>query len=108
MAKMVKAYAVESNNVVYEFDDGSKEVRKKGTRAWRNQNPGNVRYSKANPWNGQLGEAGGFCVFSDRSYGERAVRIILTKYASRGLTLTEAIHTYAPGSDGNNTTAYIE
>lgn len=102
----VRAYAGEGLSVVYEDAQGRKEVRTGGSRAWRNTNPGNVRFDARNKWQGQIGEAGGFCVFSERKWGERAVRLILAAYGRRGLTLGQTIACYAPAHE-NDVAAYV-
>lgn len=45
----------------------------------RNNNAGNIKYSVRNDWIGQTGENKGFAVFSDRSYGMRATKIVILK-----------------------------
>lgn len=107
VVRAVKAYAGEGDSVVYEMEDGRRQVRRGGTRAWRNLNPGNIRYVKANAWKGQVGEAGGFCVFEDEMWGRRAARMILARYAAKGLTLGQAIARYAPASE-NDVEAYVK
>lgn len=106
MAKAVKAFAGAGGSVEYVFEDGTKVVRRGGTRAWRNNNPGNVRYVEANKWQGQIGMAGGFCVFADRTWGERAVMKIFDTYGRRGLTLEQCVAVYAPACE-NDVQAYV-
>lgn len=48
----------------------------------RNNNPGNIKWSPANAWEGQTGsDPSGFAVFSDPVYGLRAAFIVLKSYA---------------------------
>lgn len=48
----------------------------------RNNNPGNIKYNPANNWDGQTGQdANGFAVFSDPTYGLRAMFLTLQSYA---------------------------
>lgn len=48
----------------------------------RNNNPGNIKWSSANNWDGQIGQdASGFVIFSDVTYGLRAMFILLKSYA---------------------------
>jgi hypothetical protein len=65
-----------------------------------------VRFDARNKWQGQIGEAGGFCVFSDRVWGERAVRLILAAYGRRGLMLGQGIACYAPAHE-NDVAVYV-
>ena len=77
----------------------------------RNNNPGNVRpLSNGVKWVGQIGVNKNFVVFSDVSYGIRAmVKNFITQYTrDNENTVRKYITAYAPPSDGNNTKAYID
>lgn len=78
-------------------------------RGIRNNNPGNIRYNKANNWQGQVGQDNaGFVVFSSMAYGVRAMNRLLDNYARRGLvTIESIIPVWAPAADNNNEQAYI-
>jgi hypothetical protein len=73
----------------------------------RNNNPGNLRPSLVS-WKGQNGSNGGFCFFTDLSYGLRAMATDLSnKISVDGLdTITDIITKYAPPSE-NDTQSYI-
>jgi hypothetical protein len=91
---------------VVETADGTFE-RRTGTRAWRNNNPGNIEYGEFAKSRGSIGTDGRFAVFATYEDGRNAKRSLLwdTKgYA--GKTIAEAINRYAPPSE-NNTNAYI-
>ena len=75
----------------------------KGTLAFRNNNPGNLRY-KGQP-GAEQGE-GGFARFKDYDAGHAEEVRQLGLYASRGLTLEQALTKWAPPNE-NNTAAYI-
>jgi len=71
----------------------------------RNNNPGNIRPGDA--WQGMTGEAGGFIVFQDISWGLRALATDIANKITHGYnTITSLISRYAPPSE-NNTSAYI-
>lgn len=71
----------------------------------RNNNPGNIRPGDA--WQGMVGEAGGFIVFQDISWGIRALATDIANKITHGYnTITKLITRYAPPSE-NNTSAYI-
>ena len=77
----------------------------------KNNNPGNIRFSSANPWRGQIAGAvsspPGFVVFDSLENGYRALMILLQNYISGGFNTIEKIITrYAPPAE-NNTQAYI-
>lgn len=92
-------------DVVYTTADGRRVRRTGGTRAWRNLNPGNIRYSEFSRKAGAIGQAGGFAVFPDEEMGTRAVSSLLRGKSYNNLTIARAITRYAPPSE-NNTAAY--
>lgn len=92
-------------DVVYTAADGRRVRRTGGTRAWRNLNPGNIRYSEFSRNAGAIGQAGGFAVFPDEETGTRAISSLLRGQSYNNLTIARAITRYAPPSE-NNTAAY--
>lgn len=92
-------------DVVYATADGRRVRRTGGTRAWRNLNPGNIRYSEFSRNAGAIGQAGGFAVFPDEETGTRAISSLLRGKSYNNLTIARAITRYAPPSE-NNTAAY--
>lgn len=94
-----------SKDVVYTHTDGTTQRRTGGTRAWRNMNPGNIRYSDFSRRMGAIGEAGGFAVFPDEETGMRAIEALLRTETYNKLTIAGAISRYAPPSE-NNTAGY--
>jgi hypothetical protein len=76
----------------------------------RNKNPTNIRYNKANAWDGQTGQdLTGFAKFESAHFGIRAGAKLLKNYQSKhGLnTIEEIINRWAPPIE-NNTSAYVE
>lgn len=94
-----------SNDVVYTTADGTTYRKTGGTRAWRNNNPGNIRYSEFTRRAGAIGEAGGFAVFPDEETGMRAIGQLLRSDSYNRLTVAGAISKYAPPIE-NDTAAY--
>lgn len=92
-------------DVVYTTADRRRVRRTGGTRAWRNLNPGNIRYSEFSRNAGAIGQAGGFAVFPDEETGTRAISSLLRGQSYNNLTIARAITRYAPPSE-NNTAAY--
>lgn len=92
-------------DVVYTFSDGDKLKRSGGTRAWRNNNPGCIRYSSFAIEQGAIGKAGGFAVFPDQKTGKNALAALLRSKGYRNLTISAAIFKYAPPHE-NNTQNY--
>ncbi|MEZ9439490.1 structural protein P5 [Vibrio atlanticus] len=83
-------------------------------RGFRNNNPLNIDYNKANDWDGQVGIEKGvssprFARFSSMEYGVRAAAKLIQNYMKRyGLkTVYGIINRWAPSVE-NNTHAYAE
>lgn len=80
-----------------------------GARGIRNNNPGNLEFSKTNPWSGQTGDDGRFAKFETPEHGIRALGRNLLSYQRQGIdTVNDIINRWAPPDDNNNTSAYIE
>ncbi|TCD18174.1 hypothetical protein E0D81_12695 [Lelliottia amnigena] len=78
-------------------------------RGIRNNNPGNLEYSKSNPWSGQTGDDGRFAKFETPEHGIRALGRNLLSYQRQGIdTVSDIINRWAPPTDNNNTDAYIK
>lgn len=71
-------------------------------RGIRNNNPGNLKYSPANNWQGQTGkDNGGFCIFSAPNFGLRAVGVLLRTYINAGYnTIGKIFPRYSPDANG--------
>lgn len=86
-------------------DSGSSER----VRGIRNNNPGNLEYSKTNPWVGQTGDDGRFAKFETPEHGIRALGRNLMSYQRQGIdTVSEIINRWAPPTDKNDTMSYIK
>ncbi len=94
-------------DVLYIWNNGDTITRKSGTRAWRNNNPGNLRHGKFTRANGAIGECGGFAGFPDAETGMDALCNLLMSDSYRNLTMTAAIRKYAPPSQ-NNVALYLQ
>lgn len=92
-------------DVVYTRADGNQFRRSGGTRAWRNNNPGCLRYSEFTVNQGAIGHAGGFAVFPDEETGMRAICSLLKSDKYKVLTISQAVSTYAPPHE-NDTETY--
>lgn len=87
-------------------DGQGRMLRREGTRAWRNNNPGNIEYGKFAQSMGAIGSDGRFAVFPTYADGRRAKEQLLWGTASyRNLTIRGAISRYAPSFE-NDTAAY--
>ena len=71
------------------------------------QNLLNIRYNKANKWQGQTGSYKGFAQFENTDYSIRAGVKILRSYRMRNIkTIRQIIETFAPATE-NDTERYI-
>lgn len=103
--KYVSAKDGEKNSVIYKTADGSELLHSGGSRAWRNNNPGNL--SSAEKSGLMIGKGGKFAVFPDHDTGIKALKYSLTHFYS-DLQLNEVFKKYAPSTDNNNPEHYIE
>lgn len=82
-----------------------------GTRSFRNNNPGNLKYAS---WESSYGVTGkdaqGFAVFPSYDQGFRALIALLKSKARNNpnWTLLNLMNNYAPSSDNNNPTQYAD
>ena len=105
---------IQSNGELSDTAVGSRRAVSEGgsgdsARGIRNNNPGNLEYSKTNPWAGQTGDDGRFAKFETPEHGIRALGRNLLSYQRQGIdTVNDIINRWAPPDDNNNTSAYIE
>lgn len=105
---------IQSNGELSDTVTGSSRAVSEGgsgdsARGIRNNNPGNLEYSKTNPWVGQTGDDGRFAKFETPEHGIRALGRNLLSYQRQGIdTVNDIINRWAPPSDNNNTEAYIQ
>lgn len=95
--------AADGKDVIYSYPDGAKIRRTGGTRAWRNNNPGNIMYGEFARNAGAIGYAGkvgngNFAVFPDQQTGMNAIRKLLRTDKYRRKTVAQAIYTWCPDS----------
>lgn len=93
-------------DVVYDMSDGTKITRRGGTRAWRNANPGNLRYTEFTQRMGAVGTAGGFAIFPSEEIGAEALDSLLRSDKYSRLTMGQAVMKYAPPHE-NDTARYL-
>lgn len=82
-------------DVIYYRADSSAVKRTGGSRAWRNNNPGNLRYSDFARANGAIGECGNFAVFPDLETGFAALCTLLKTGTYQRMTIASALKRYA-------------
>lgn len=105
---------IHSNGELSDTATGSRRAVSEGgtgdsARGIRNNNPGNLEYSKTNPWVGQTGDDGRFAKFETPEHGIRALGRNLLSYQRQGIdTVSDIVEKWAPKKDGNDTAAYIK
>ena len=77
-------------------------MREGGSRAWRNNNPGNIRKGSFTEMAGAIGDDGSFAIFPDLKTGFEAMVNLLKSPSYNVLTLEKGIHRYAPPSENNS------
>ncbi len=82
------------------------QVKVGGSRAWRNNNPGNIEYGKFAKAHGAIGSDGRFAIFPDEATGKEAIKDLMQTKNYKDLSVTDAVHRYAPSFE-NDTGAYI-
>ena len=107
MSEFIKAEAISKNRVRYIDSTGRVFIYSKGTWAWRNNNPGNIRKpGKDTKLEGIIGYAGGFSVFSSYEVGFKALQNLLKNDFYQDLSLYDVVEKYAPPKDKNDTKNY--
>lgn len=109
--KITKVLDFGSGWLLCEMDDGLKYKREGGSLAWRYHNPGNVKFGKFAGRMGAIGKGhNDTAVFPTKAMGDAAMRELLFGSGSRYLDMTikNAIKTYAPDYDGNDSAKYSD
>lgn len=85
------------------------EIRVNGSAAWRNNNPGNLRYySTFAPQHGAIGkDPSGFAIFPDEATGRAAMKSLLETKPYQSLSLGDMIRLKYAQPHENDTAAYI-
>jgi hypothetical protein len=85
------------------YDD---ELRAGGSRAWRNNNPGNIEDGNFARAHGAIGSDGRMAVFPDTETGRQALRDLLSTDTYSDLNIRDALSRYAPAIE-NNVDSYV-
>jgi hypothetical protein len=102
--KYVSARDGKNNSVIYVAADGAEFLHSGGTRAWRNNNPGNLIASEKSGLS--IGKGGRFAAFASHDDGIAALKFSLTHFYS-DKKLDEVFKKYAPATDDNDPEHYI-
>ncbi len=90
----------------YFYADGRVEIKSGGSRAWRDNNPGNTNAGRLADNHGPIGSEGGFAIFPDEQSGSAAMESNLRNNYIND-TMDEAVRDYSPATDerGKNNVA---
>ncbi len=103
-----KKVASYNKGMTVEYSEGSSVlIRKDGTIAWRNNNPGNVVCSPFAKRHGSIGCNKNKAIFPDMATGEKAKISLLKTKNYQNKTIAGAIKKYAP-PESNPTEKYIQ
>lgn len=86
---------------MYVGNDGNIYELSGGSRAWRNNNPGNLEDGKFARNHGAIGTDGRFAIFPDAATGFKAMASLLATNSYQKLTIEGAINRYAPPNENN-------
>lgn len=103
----VSARKTADKTITYLDAQGRGLIRRGGTRAWRNCNPGNIERGPFARSQGAIGDDGRFAVFPDEGTGRNALIKLLGGEKYFGLTLHDAIFKYAPPAE-NPSARYVQ
>ena len=95
-----------SNAVIFIKPNGERIERSRGTVAWRHNNPGNIVNSKFAREHGAFQSSGKFAIFPDEQTGMNAIKSLLRSKGYINLSISQAIHKWAPAADNNNPERY--
>src|SRR5574337_432171 len=102
-----KAKTANKGMTVVYSGDSSVLVKKNGTIAWRNNNPGNLVCGSFSKSHGAVGCNNGKAVFPDTEAGRKAQTALLKTPKYQNSTIEETIKAYAPPKE-NPTEKYIQ
>lgn len=94
-------YGSSKSYTVQYFDEkGNMTIRSGGSKAWRNNNPGNMVYSQRGfaVRHGAIGRAGGMAVFPTETIGRKALIDLLKSSNYNDLTITAFPEKYDKGN----------
>ncbi len=92
--------------VTYLDDKGEVTIYKDGSRAWRNNNMGNLVKSPFATKHGAIGDDGRFAIFADPASGREAEKALLVGPTYKDKSIADAVGKLTPVNE-NNTKNYI-
>lgn len=100
VGNFVRAIEDKRRSIIYFDSTGNRMIRRGGTWAWRNNNPGNIIKGPKARKLGSIGTGGGFAVFPSLQSGREALRaVLITSYPNT--TLFRLVEHYAPKKEND-------
>ena len=89
--------------------DSSALIKKDGTIAWRNNNPGNMKCDQGNfaQKHGAIGCDGTFAIFPDAETGRKAQTDLLKTQKYQNKSIRDVIKAYSPDGNEANYTKFV-
>ncbi|MEW6741102.1 MAG: hypothetical protein AB1325_14530 [Nitrospirota bacterium] len=106
---MIPISAQQAGRATVYTDAQGNRIKMEGNRPWRNNNPGNLRFTTdaAAREAGAIGrDKDGFAIFPDYETGRQALENWWQKRAEQGKTIKEALEKYAPKNE-NDLESYL-
>jgi hypothetical protein len=104
----VSAIKGPGKSVIYTDENGKKTIKKDGSPAWRNNNPGNIMKGSWARRNGAIGDVGKFAIFPDVETGRKAKKALIKGKYGEYESIRKMIRVYAPKSDNNDPEKYAD
>lgn len=95
-------------SVIYTDENGKQTIKKNGSPAWRNNNPGNIIKGSWARRHGAIGDDEKFAIFPDVETGRKAKKELLTGKYGDYESIRKMISVYAPKSDNNDPEKYAD
>jgi hypothetical protein len=95
-------------SVIYADENGRQTIKKNGSPAWRNNNPGNIIKGGWARRHGSIGDDGKFAIFPDVETGRKAKKTLLTEKYGDYESIRKMIRVYAPKVDNNDPEMYAD
>lgn len=95
-------------SIIYTDENGRQTIKKNGSPAWRNNNPGNIIKGSWATRHGAIGDDGKFAIFPDVDTGRKAKKELITGKYGDYESIRKMIRVYAPKSDNNDPETYAD
>lgn len=98
----VSARKLATKVILFTDREGREFIKEGGSRAWRNNNPGNIRKGNFASAAGAIGDDDAFAIFPDYKTGFDAIVTLLRSPSYTNLSLRDAVFRYAPPNENDS------